>query len=241
MPLTQPAPSIVAWNSSEGKKRLQESRYNLHFYQLAHLFERQAKPTYCGVASAVMVMNALRLPKKGLTLETRLDVKVPDAKQAKRLAYNSYSQLTFLDAQTSKIKKKSEVEGKFVAGELFDPGMDIETLAKKLRLSIFNVKVVHASATNEKALNQFRQDVMAFMNDRETYMIANFDTFILGRQGGHYSPVAAYHSASDSCLVMDVGGHKHPWFWVSVEDFVAAMHTKDGQLYRGYMLVSDRL
>jgi hypothetical protein len=232
---------IVDWNTIEGKKRLQSARYSKHFYALAHLFERQQNPTYCGIASAVMVLNALRLNKKGLKLESKMDVISPDGEM--HIRYNTYTQQTFLTKDSERIKKRKVIEGKDVCAEDgFDPGLKIDALAKNLKLHLCNVTLVCANNDLEKSLKRFRQDLMGYLNDSKTYIIANFDSAKIGREGaGHYSPMVAYDEATDSCLVMDTAGHKQPWFWVDAPLFFDAMNTKDGKQQRGYLIVSDAL
>jgi hypothetical protein len=229
---------LIWWNSKEGKKRLYESNYANHFYALAHLFERQVKPTYCGIASAVMVLNALRLGKKGLKLETSLDVQLPEKG---KLSFNCYTQITFFNADTRNGKSRVKVEGKCT--EEFNPGFSLTELAYKLRILLLNAEVILASEQCDKSVDRFRQDLMAHLNGKGTYIIANFLSTSIGRDGGgHFSPIVAYHPSTDSCLVMDVAGHKNPWFWVPVPLFYTAMHNCDEQnAYRGYMLVSDKL
>lgn len=248
-----PIPGIktIAWDSAEGRKRLFESRFSKDFFQLAHRFQPQMKPTYCGVASAVMVLNALRL-HTGLRIDSGLEVPVPVTHGGGNMVYNSYSQLTFLNEETDSVKKRDWIEGITVQCEesgdvVFEPGLRLKELAAKLKIYLLSVQVKEALAecpSHEKRdpVKRLRQDLMAYLNDNSTYIIANYYGRTLGKRvGGHFSPVAAYHEASDSCLVLDVAGHKHPWFWVKIADLYEAMATKDGDLSRGYMLVSDKL
>lgn len=239
----------IPWNEREGKKRLLESRYNKHFFELAHRFQPQMKPTYCGVASAVMVLNALRI-KTGLRIDSGLEVSVPTNYGGGAMNYNSYSQLTFLNEETNIVKPREWVEGVTLesaqAGSVvFEPGLNLKQLADKLRIYLLNVDVRVADLKiqgKQSPVTRFRHDLMAYLNDTNTFIVVNYYGKALGKNvGGHFSPVAAYHEATDSCLVMDVAGHKHPWFWVSVRDLYDAMALKDGKDLRGYLLVSDKL
>lgn len=231
---------LVYWNSKEGKRRLFESEYARDFFDLAHLFERQIKPTYCGVASAVMILNAFRIAK-GLTLETSLDVPLEGEE---RMAFNCYSQLTFFDEeieQIESIKPRAVVEGR--NKEYFNPGFSILELARKLRCFLLNVDIVQAQQDDDKSLQRFRYDLMAYAADTQTFMIANYDNKVIGHKGaGHFSPVVAYHPQTDSCLIMDTASHKNPWFWVRLSLVYKAMHTQAScGNYRGYLVVTDKL
>ena len=241
----------IPWHEKEGRKRLFESRYSKHFFELAHRFQPQIKPTFCGVASAVMVLNALRI-KTGLRIDSGLEVQVPVSHGGGAMAYNSYSQLTFLNTETDIIKPREWIEGVTVECEtsgdvIFEPSLNLEQLGAKLKLYLLSVQTRHAvigekDDLRSNPINRFRQDLMAYLNDSNTYIIVNYNGKSIGKKvNDHFSPVAAYHEESDSVLVMDVAGHKHPWFWVPVKDLFRAMATKDGIDNRGYMLVSDKL
>ena len=231
---------IVPWNSKEGIDRLEATAYRLAFYHLAHLYERQAKPTYCGVASAVMVLNALRLCKGGLVLEQCLDVAVPETHGGGTMRYNAYTQNRYVRDLPKGVKSGHALEGRI--GEDFDPGFALSSLAESLRHHLAEVRLRPARSKPEEGVKTLRQDIQAFVNDAKCYLVAHFDGKQLGlTTGGHFSPIAAYHPGSDSALVMDVAGHKSPWFWVPVSELYDAMHTRDGAHWRGWLLVSDRL
>ena len=73
------------------------------------------------------------------------------------------------------------------------------------------------------------------------FLIVNFDGQTMGASThGHISPVAAYDENSDSVLVLDVAGYYNPWYWAPVEHLYRAMHTLDGEHYRGYLVVEDQ-
>jgi len=245
-------PITIDWSSAEGRQRLFESRYNRDFFQLAHHFQPQIKPTYCGVASAVMVLNGLRI-ESGLRIDSGLEVSIPNCHGGGEMAYNSYSQLTFLNEETDTVKARGAVEGVTVlCGQtgniVFEPGLNLKQLAKKLRIYLLNVVTKEAKTNSENSqpssqpVKRFRQNLMAHLNDNRTFIIANYHGRTIGKNvGGHFSPIAAYHEETDSCLIMDVAGHKHPWFWINIHDLYAAMTVPDGTQPRGYMLISDKL
>jgi hypothetical protein len=52
---------LVAWNSEEGLHKLSRAAFKNDFYQLAHSYQPQINPLYCGIASSVIVLNAMRL------------------------------------------------------------------------------------------------------------------------------------------------------------------------------------
>ena len=132
--------TTIPWHTKEGRQRLFESRYSRHFFELAHLFQPQIKPTFCGVASAVMVLNALRI-KTGLRIDSGLEVLVPASHGGGHMPYNSYSQLTFLNEETDVVKHRDWVEGVTVECDvtgdvIFEPGLNLEQLANKLQKNV---------------------------------------------------------------------------------------------------------
>ena len=44
---------------------------------------------------------------------------------------------------------------------------------------------------------------------------------------GHFSPIGAYDSESDSVLILDVAKYKYPPFWVTTSDLQASLNTID--------------
>jgi glutathione gamma-glutamylcysteinyltransferase len=73
------------------------------------------------------------------------------------------------------------------------------------------------------------------------FLVANYARAELGQTGGgHFSPLAAWHRASDHVLVLDVARFKYPPHWVPVERLWRAMATRDDatNLPRGWLLLS---
>ncbi|MEQ1704512.1 MAG: phytochelatin synthase family protein [Rickettsiales bacterium] len=242
-----PSPNefMIPWNSEEGKRRLFESEYTKAFFALAHLFEHQIKPTYCGIACSVIVLNALKSSRQSLNLGNEPDVEVPNGNH--RIKPNYYNQLTFLDDESNKIKNKKVIEGEkhvFSNGELqdFNLGLNLTDLEKILRLHTSDVNCIHAQDSSVKDIEGFRRDVIANVTSTQSFIIANFDGSEFNRAGaGHFSPIAGYHPETDSCLILDVNGCSQPWFWISLEKFYQSMCTLDKTCNRGYLIVSDCL
>ena len=62
--------TAIAIDSAEGRKLLAESRYTADHPSLVDHFVPQSRRAYCGVASAVIVANALLIPEPRLTQST---------------------------------------------------------------------------------------------------------------------------------------------------------------------------
>jgi hypothetical protein len=91
---------IVRWDTPEGRERLQRSKYNNDYFQLAVNFQPQINPLYCGIASSVIVLNSLRLAKGNIPNQKAIEIDVPKALGGGQLNYPSYSQLTLLGDKT---------------------------------------------------------------------------------------------------------------------------------------------
>lgn len=223
------------WNSQEGLKRLDRSQFKNDFYQLVNFYQPQINPVYCGVASSTIILNALNYGQ------------IPDQKTTKisrpngeKLDFKIFTQEGFLNEKTNKIKSREVIEYKTPAqnGE-YDPGISIHDLSLILSQS-YHLKTTQISIekNNQESITKFRQTVKNIFSEKGKFLIANFDGRILSRESsGHFSPLVAYDEESDSILVMDVALHKNQWFWANIEDLVKAMNTKDGENYRGYLLV----
>jgi hypothetical protein len=62
--------SLIALDSPEGQRLLARSTFLADYRSLIENFESQSRPAFCGVASSVIVLNALRGSPRGLTQAT---------------------------------------------------------------------------------------------------------------------------------------------------------------------------
>lgn len=236
------ASGLEVWNSKEGLERLQSSQFKSDFYQLVNFYQPQANPLFCGPASGVIVLNALEHGK--IASQKEIEVKRPEAMGGGVVEFKSYSQLSFLNDKTDKIKKreiinlkapKTVIDGK----EVYDPGLTIGEFSSILsKVYKLKTKLTYIEKNDKESTNKFRDLLKKYLNEDKKFVLANYDGKVLGSNtGGHISPLVAYDEKSDSVLVLDVALHKEMWYWASVDDMFKAMNTKDGDLYRGYLIV----
>jgi glutathione gamma-glutamylcysteinyltransferase len=78
-------------------------------------------------------------------------------------------------------------------------------------------------------LGSFRNAIVSAAEmRRRAFLVASFCRAQLGQTGsGHFSPIGAYHAASDSVLVLDVARFKYPPYWVPVRDLWRACSMAD--------------
>jgi hypothetical protein len=86
-----------------------------------------------------------------------------------------------------------------------------------------------------------KQDITENLARAEDYVVVNFQRAVLTpeKKVGHFSPIAAYHQASDSFLLLDVTPNQSGWVWVNATLLFQAMQTFDTLENRGYILISE--
>ena len=118
----------------------------------------------------------------------------------------------------------------------------------------------NSSAEMFYELDDFRRDLVQMVRNPPVYdadasvqlnetpmggfLVVSFSRKNIGQTGdGHYSPIAAYHEATDQCLVMDVARFKYAPFWVSVKDIYEATRPIDSvtNKSRGWFLIYPSL
>ncbi len=212
--LVQASDHVIAVNSEEGLRRLERAEYKADFLPLANHFERQSNDFFCGVASSVIVLNALTHSKE--YYET---------------------QENFFTADTDKIKTKQEVMGE-AKKEVPDYGFQLTQLKKMLEAH--RLKVIERVATDKLSDETIRNEFIGNLGRKEDFILVNYFRPILGQKGGgHISPVGAYDKTTDSVLILDVNPSMAEWVWVTLPTLIKAMKTHDTLENRGYLMVQD--
>jgi hypothetical protein len=233
----------IPFASEEGMKRLSQSKHRVDFARLAQQFEPQISAGHCGPASAVVVLNALRLYDASFDKPT--DTSVLPKALADRIPkrfnpfLRRYSQRVFFDDKTESIKTMAQFTGQPAGpNQKPDPGFQLRQLHRVLeKHGLSSTLKVVAKTTR---VDDVRRDLLDNLARADDYVIVNFFRPSLGQKGGgHLSPVGAYDKASDSFLVLDVNPTRQPWFWVRTDNLVKAMRTKDAAENRGYLLLKE--
>lgn len=198
--------TLVALESSAGRERLAESAYIADYRRLTANFVPQSRRAYCGVASSVVTLNALRNPRQPL------------------------NQATFFNDSARKIKHPLHVSLS---------GMSLRQLGDLLRAHGAEVSIVYASDTD---IDTFRSIARKNLMTGGDFVLVNYQRAELGQvEMGHISPLAAYHAATDSFLVLDVAAYKYPSVWVSADALWSAMSAPvgDSPQTRGFIVVRE--
>jgi hypothetical protein len=213
---TLPLPAnLTDLNSEQGERFFLESGAHEAYFPISSNFVTQKTQAYCGVASIVMVLNALGAP-------------APTTPEYQ--PYRTFTQDNLLDEQTDAVLPRDL---------LARQGMTLDQLGGLLALHPVAIEVHHAA---DGGLDAFRAAARDYLGARDHFVIVNYLRKALGQQiGGHISPLAAYDSNADRFLVLDVARYKYPPVWVKASDLFDAMNTIDpvnSGKTRGYVLVA---
>ncbi|MFL9875159.1 phytochelatin synthase family protein [Paraburkholderia megapolitana] len=204
VPLTQPA----------GQQRLLSTADNQSYWPLSQYFETQKNEAYCSVATSVMVLNALNIPRP---------------KTALYPGFPYFTQDDFFHSVDPQLADPLRVSHE---------GMTLDQLGAVLGHFAVSVHPFHAS---DLTLEQFRDLVRDTTGRRDRFALLNFHRTQIGEAGGgHWSPLAAFDPASDSALLLDVARYKYPAVWVPVTQLYQAALAVDSVsgLARGIVVVS---
>ncbi len=208
-----PLPSnVIDFTSSAGQQLLKNSA-NETTINLLQNYTTQESVTYCNVASATMILNALNVPP-------------PDDLQHKPFKY--FTQDNFFTDNVAKIVKKEDVA---------KSGMTLDQLAAAMNTHGVHAKAYHA---NQLSLDNTRSLIKEALADNKPVIANLLRTGIKESGGGHHSPIAAYDKESDRFLFLDVARYKYHACWVKASELWSAMNTMDGTVSRGFVVYCAR-
>ena len=212
---TLPVPgNLIDFRSEPGERLLLESEALEAYFPLSVNFLTQRNQVYCGVASIVMVLNALQVP-------------APASPEYE--PYRTFTQDNLFDERTETVLPR-EVLGK--------QGMTLDEIGRLLALHPVEKAVHHAS---DSSVEKFRAVAKDYLSQEDHFVIVNYLRKAIGQEkGGHISPLAAYDAETDRFLILDVSRYKYPPVWVTAPELFVAMNTTDADNQnrtRGFVLV----
>ena len=209
--------NLIAATSPQGEALLIDADAREAYFTLASNYLTQKTQSFCGVASMVMVFNALQLPAP----------EVPEY-----APYRTFTQDNIFNAQTEAILPQATI---------LKQGITLDQIGQLLAVQPVDVTVRHASDSN---MDTFRSEAAGYLAQPGHFVLINYFRNALGQQkGGHFSPLAAYDKETDRFLILDVARYKYPPVWVKADELFAAMNTKDSDnndKSRGYVLISRK-
>jgi hypothetical protein len=207
-------PEVIYWDSSAGKAIRARIVPDADFWQLIPWFTEQVNQTYCGVASAVNVLNAMPIKKP-------VDpIYAPHA---------YFTQSNFFTAEVANVITPQTVRAQ---------GMTRDEMVKTLSRHGVKATSVAGDRVDESALRVLMQKALG---DDGQFVLANFSRAALGQAGeGHWSALAAYDAASDRVLILDVSKYMYAPEWIGINTLRKAIDTLDtmSNKKRGLVFVS---
>lgn len=210
-------PNLIAAASPAGEGYFLEAEARAAYFPLVDNFVTQKNQAFCGVATSVMVLNALQLPAPA----------VPEYDP-----YRTFTQDNVFSAAT---------EAVIPADTIREMGMTLDQLGAFIATQPVTVKIHHAA---DASLEAFRNAARDYLSKPGHFVVVNYLRKAIGQEkGGHISPLAAYDAKSDRFLILDVARYKYPPVWVTAADLFAAMNTIDSDNQnrtRGYVLIAAK-
>ncbi|MGQ4649711.1 phytochelatin synthase family protein [Lyngbya aestuarii] len=208
--------NLIDLNSPQGEQLLMTSQARKDYLPLSIHFITQENLAYCGVASIVMVLNALSIP-------------APESPGFGQ--YRFFTQENFFNSQAKKV-----ITPDVVARQ----GMTLEELGQLLESYPVKAQVYHGG---DVTLEEFRRLLAQNLQETGNFVLVNYLRKAIGQEtGGHISPVAAYNEQEDRFLILDVSRYKYPPVWVTAEELWQATATVDpvSGKTRGFVLLNQR-
>lgn len=207
-------PAVIYWDSAAGKTLRARIPADADYWQLSPAFAVQMTQSYCSVASAVTVLNAMPIKKP-------VDpVYAP---------YAYFTQSNFFTPEVIKVIDQQTV---------LAMGMTREQMAETLTRHGVSTTSIAGDTLNDEALRTLLQKALG---DDGRFVLANYLRANLGQVGGgHWSVLAAFDEQSDSVLILDVAKYKYTPAWVGISTLRQAIATIDtaSNKARGLVIVS---
>ncbi len=127
-----------------------------------------------------------------------------------------FTEDSIFNEATTKIKSRDDV---------LKGGLTLEQIGMYLTALGANPKIYYGS---DLTVPELRKLIKSSLGNRYQRIMVDFDRKSLNQLGsGHFSPIGAYDSKSDSVLILDVAKFKYPPFWVKTSDLLASLNTID--------------
>lgn len=208
------AAAVVYWDSAAGKTLRARIPADADYWQLSTTFALQSNQTYCSVASAVTVLNAMPVRKP-------VDpVYAPNA---------YFTQSNYFTPDVIKVISPQTV---------LSMGMTRQQMTETLARHGVKSKTIAGDALNDHGLRTLLRKTLG---DDGWFVLVNYLRESLGQEGGgHWSVLAAFDAPSDSVLILDVAKYKYAPVWVGISTLRQAIATIDttSNKARGLVIVS---
>lgn len=207
---------LIYLNSSAGTKLLLNADLNKQFFSLMPVVTTEEIETFCGPASMASTLNSLQTKNRPVTPQFS--------------PYPFFTQNSLFIESTDKIASKEQVA---------KSGLTLDQLKQFLEVWAANPTIYYGS---DLTVPQLRKIVSSSLSNPNQRLIVNFYRGAIGQIGhGHFSPIGAYDSKTDSVLILDVAKYKYPPVWVKTSDLLTAIQGIDSSSgkSRGLVQISN--
>lgn len=191
------------------------------YWGISPYYLPQLTDASCSLASATMVINALRIPQMQYANQ--------------KLATSNSVVHSTNDSWANDVKQGG------MGVTLDQLGSFLSKAMKTYRILSTNLEVIHATEVKEFA-TKFHQALLEGEKTGRTFIIVNFDQkFISGTESvGHFAPVGAYDVTTQRVLIMDPDRELFEPYWVPEHQLVKSMETDDTDAHksRGFIVVA---
>ena len=237
-------PPAVAFSSAEGRRLFSEAMaqgYMNAYFNLAEHFSTQGEPSFCGLGSLTMALNALFVDPgrvwKGVWRwfdDSMLDC--CDPLEIVKLQGITIAKLACL-ARCNGAKVGIKY-GDATSIEQFRE--DVKRVCSQCPEHFCHSPASPATAKTADRVPCCPEEERSDEPHKAVVMITSYSRRALQQSGsGHFSPIGGYQEDRDMVLIMDVARFKYPPHWVPLEALYQAMQPIDSDTCRsrGYMLL----
>ena len=202
----------VYLNTPQGMQRLDQADLNQSYFMVAPYVDTQENMGFCGPASMAAVLNSMpAMPRPAAT---------------EYGPYKYFTQKALFNAETSKVKSYDLVA---------HGGMMLAEASRFLTALNVTNQPYYGSDLSADTLRTLLKSALINPHKR---VIVDFYRPTFGQKGeGHYSPLVAYDTASDSVLITDVAKFKYPPFWVTISDLLTSIQAIDPDSHKSRGLI----
>nr|WP_275665976.1 MULTISPECIES: phytochelatin synthase family protein [unclassified Vibrio] len=150
--------------------------------------------------------------------------------------FHRYTQNTVLIKSP---KPRIEILGKPASGDDFkDYGLQLHQFTDLIEAN--NATITSYELKTIDSLESVKSNMLKVLKKKDHYLVVNYARAGVNQKGGgHYAPVGAYDSDSNSFLILDPNNADYLWHWVDADLMIKAMNTVDVGGYRGYSVITD--
>ena len=229
---------IIKFNEKLSNKFLTRTKYKNTFFYLAPHYIPQQHITTCGIASAIILLNAIYCYKNiKKPFDLKSSILFSDTK--KKFGNFIWNEQNFFNKETNKIINKKIIIGEKLVNNSLNLGVSLQQLTDALNTHDVVAQCFHINKVSKKNIDIFRKQIKNIFLKSNKYIIVNYNIKIQfpSLDGGHFSPIAAYDEKSDYILVLDTWSSFTPWVWIKLIDLYKSMNTLDNNNYRGFISV----